>query len=73
MPAMASAMNWLTSGLPRPMNRGVMGAGGGSLGLPPQGLEAASMRRRLATWVPANVHVNTLMRQAGPTVVARAR
>ena len=72
MPVMASAMNWLTSGMP--LNPwGVMGAGGGSLGLPPQGLEAASMRRRLATWVPANVHVNTLMRQAGPTVVARAR
>jgi lambda family phage portal protein len=46
---------------------------GGGSGLPPSGLEAGSMRRRLANWTPAAVHVNALMREAGPTVVARAR
>jgi lambda family phage portal protein len=63
---MNSMFNWFTSGLPpSPFS--------GPLGRPPSGLEAGSQRRRLATWIPAQLHVNALMREAGPTVVARAR
>ena len=39
----------------------------------PPGLEAGAARRRLALWQPAAVHINALMQQAGPTIVARAR
>jgi lambda family phage portal protein len=91
VPALASALRWLTGGLPRP----VLQPGGGNpfspLGgpfgpyvgpippgqanflVPPAGLEAGSTRRRLTYWQPASAHINSLMRTAGPTVVARAR
>jgi len=60
-------LNWFTSGLPPNPFSSLWGNN------PPSGLEAGSMRRRLATWQPAAVHINALMREAGPTVVARAR
>ena len=46
--------------------------GGGGSGLPP-GLEGGATHRRLAVWRPSSSHVNSLLREAGPTVVARAR
>jgi lambda family phage portal protein len=39
----------------------------------PPGLEAGSLSRRLIAWQPSPEHVNTLIRQAGNTVTARAR
>jgi lambda family phage portal protein len=81
LPALSSALRWLTSGLPRPaLQPGFTGYPPGPIPpaalntlVPPSGLEAGSTRRRLAYWQPASVHVNTLMRSAGPSVVARAR
>jgi lambda family phage portal protein len=52
---------------------GIGGPRGGIAAPVPSGLEAGSMKRRLGIWQPAQVHVNALMRSAGPTVVARAR
>jgi lambda family phage portal protein len=37
------------------------------------GLEAGAARRRLSLWRPTNEHVNSLLRNAGDTVLARAR
>jgi len=68
MAIFANAFNWFTSGLP-PVNP--WGPLGGAA--VPSGLEAGSMRRRMAVWQPASQHVNALMREAGPTIVARAR
>ena len=82
MPALASALRWLTGGLPRPALQPPFGDGnqfnpfapfGGAGGAVPSGLEAGSTRRRMAYWQPASAHVNSLMRSAGPNVVARAR
>jgi lambda family phage portal protein len=86
---LSSALKWLTSGLPRasaqggwdpwsPFNSGPVPPGPIPPGAmqtmaPPSGLEAGSVRRRLGYWRPASVHINTLMRNAGPTVIARAR
>ena len=42
-------------------------------GVIPSGLEASSTQRRMATFIPANVHINQLMREAGHTMIARAR
>jgi lambda family phage portal protein len=36
-------------------------------------LEAGAARRRLRLWQPAQVHINTALRNAGPTALARAR
>lgn len=44
--------------------------GGGSDGI---GIEAGRMGRRLGSWVPSRVHVNTLINQSGPNTLARAR
>lgn len=63
---LSSLVSWFTRGLPPAPPWGVFGEA-------PSGLEAGSLRRRLATWQPASVHINALMREAGPTVVARAR
>ena len=82
MPALASALRWLTGGLPRPALQPPFGDGnqfnpfapfGGAGGAVPSGLEAGSTRRRMAYWQPASAHVNSLMRSAGPNVIARAR
>jgi lambda family phage portal protein len=51
-----------------PMFAGFMAGGA----IPP-GLEAGSTHRRLFTWRPGSEHVNTLLRNAGDTVLARAR
>jgi lambda family phage portal protein len=67
MPILANALGWFTRGMPP--NPFIIN----QLGGPPSGLEAGSQRRRMAQWQPAQVHVNALMREAGPTVVARAR
>jgi lambda family phage portal protein len=40
---------------------------------PLPGLEAASTRKRMAPFVPASEHVNSLLRNAGGTTLARAR
>ena len=37
------------------------------------GLEAGRMGRRLGSWIPSRVHVNTLINQSGPNTLARAR
>jgi lambda family phage portal protein len=37
------------------------------------GLEAGRMGRRLGSWIPSRVHVNTLISQSGPNTLARAR
>lgn len=37
------------------------------------GLEAGRMGRRLGSWLPTRVHVNTLVSQSGLTTLARAR
>ena len=88
MPALASALRWLTGGLPKPSLQGPGDGFSGPIGgpyygpippgaantmAPPSGLEAGSIRRRLTYWQPASVHVNALMRNAGHTVIARAR
>jgi lambda family phage portal protein len=77
MAGLGSLMRWITGGLPRPaMQQGPFSPFSPfnipAIG-PPSGLEASSTRRRLALWQPAQVHINSLMRSAGPTVVARAR
>ena len=79
MPALASALRWLTGGLPRPVLQPGSNPFGGPFGgpyygpipphaantmVPPSGLEAGSVRRRLTYWQPASVHVNSLMRSA---------
>lgn len=66
MALLGTMMQWFSGG---PRNPFIVGG----MGEPPSGLEAGSMRRRLANWQPAQVHVNALIREAGPTVVARAR
>lgn len=91
MPAFASAMRWLTGGLPRPTVQppgagsdpfygpfggpynGPIGSAAARTMVPPSGLEAGSVRRRLTYWQPSSVHVNALMRNAGHTIIARAR
>ncbi|WP_297856799.1 phage portal protein [Elioraea sp.] len=40
---------------------------------PPPGLEAGAASRRLRAFLPARQHINMLLQQAGPTVLARAR
>jgi lambda family phage portal protein len=53
--------------------RGVMAgawSGGGQDGI---GIEAGRMGRRLGSWIPSRVHVNTLINQSGPNTLARAR
>src|SRR5262245_4216607 len=42
-------------------------------GVVPTGLEASSTQRRMVLWQPANTHVNQLMREAGSTMLGRAR
>jgi lambda family phage portal protein len=37
------------------------------------GLEAGRVGRRLGSWIPSRVHVNTLISQSGPNTLARAR
>jgi lambda family phage portal protein len=37
------------------------------------GLEAGRIGRRLGSWIPSRVHVNTLINQSGPNTLARAR
>ena len=37
------------------------------------GLEAGALGRRLASFIPASFHINTLIAASGPTVTARAR
>lgn len=37
------------------------------------GFEAGRMGRRLGSWIPSRVHVNTLINQSGPNTLARAR
>src|SRR6516162_10122133 len=37
------------------------------------GLEAGRMGRRLGSWIPSRIHVNTLINQSGPNTLARAR
>jgi lambda family phage portal protein len=37
------------------------------------GLESGRMGRRLGSWIPSRVHVNTLINQSGPNTLARAR
>jgi lambda family phage portal protein len=84
--ALARALYWLVGSLPAPrlsMNAEYPGGGGGQLGpippvaanvlVPPSGLEAGSQRRRMAYWNPTSAHVNSLMRNAGPSIIARAR
>jgi lambda family phage portal protein len=39
----------------------------------PPGMEAGDTGRRLSVWRPSSEHVNSLLRQAGPTVTSRAR
>jgi lambda family phage portal protein len=39
----------------------------------PPGLEAGSVRRRLAVWQPTGQHINAQLRAAGDTINARAR
>ena len=45
----------------------------GTPALPPPGLEAGAASRRLRAFLPARQHINVLLQQAGPTVLARAR
>jgi lambda family phage portal protein len=45
----------------------------GAGGLLPPGLEAGSLHRRLFAWQPPAEHVNSQIRMAGNTVLARAR
>lgn len=50
--------------------------GGGSFAAgaaPPPGLEGGATHRRLFAWRPTSAHINTLLQEAGPTTVARAR
>jgi lambda family phage portal protein len=53
------------------LSRAMFAIGGASSPVP--GLEAGSTHRRLASWRPSGEHVNKLIREAGPTSVARAR
>jgi lambda family phage portal protein len=46
------------------------GGGGSNDGV---GFEAGRMGRRLGSWVPSRVHVNTLINQSGSNTLARAR
>jgi lambda family phage portal protein len=46
------------------------GGGGSNDGV---GFEAGRMGRRLGSWIPSRVHVNTLINQSGPNTLARAR
>jgi lambda family phage portal protein len=82
---LGSALRWLTGGLPRPQVQPPGGPAGpfnpfAPFGraydptlVPPSGLEGGSNKRRMAYWQPASVHVNALMRNAGPSIIARAR
>jgi lambda family phage portal protein len=47
-----------------------MWSGGSQDGI---GLESGRMGRRLGSWIPSRVHVNTLINQSGPNTLARAR
>jgi lambda family phage portal protein len=50
-----------------------LGGAGGMVSATPPGLEAGSNTRRLVAWRPSSEHVNTLLANAGDTVLARAR
>jgi len=66
---------------PGPIKRAIRMMGGfvssanpfGLFGVTPPGLEAAAVQGRLSFFQPNSVHLNTLMRRAGPNVLARAR
>lgn len=54
----------------RPFGSAMAQAFGGHDGI---GLESGRMGRRLGSWVPSRVHINTLVSQSGPNTLARAR
>lgn len=65
------AVPQMPGGDDRDLSRAMFTVGGASGSVP--GLEAGSTHRRLANWRPSGDHVNKLIREAGPTSVARAR
>ena len=67
MAILANIFRWMIGEPPPPANP--FSVPGGAI----PGLEAGAARRRLALWQPSAVHVNALIRNAGATVLARAR